>query len=58
MTTQELNKFTERLTQYTEELKNIDYMINKGIISYLEYKTLVVDAYNDFNSNSLIFTEG
>jgi len=49
MTTTELKKFTEYTQQYTTELKNIDNMINTGIIDYTEYKQLIIDAYNDFN---------
>ena len=51
MTTTQLEQFTEYTQQYTLELQNIDTMINKGIITYTEYKTLILDAYADFNAN-------
>lgn len=51
MTTTQLAQFTEYTNQYTLELQNIDTMINKGIITYTEYKQLIIDAYNDFNDN-------
>lgn len=51
MTTTQIKQFTEYTQQYTQELQNIDYMVNNKIITVSEYRKLVNDAYFDYNNN-------